>query len=284
LRISSLLFAILILLPSIALGSTGEEVPSYQPLIYRLAQDGFDPEYLSKIFDDPRSEPIPSLMTISLDSREVQEIYSPFLTPESILQAKKFLRANLKLLRRMESRFHVDKEVVVAILFIESRFGENIGRHRVIPTLASMALLDTPENLWSNYLMLWGIDPELSYEWLEDRAKKRANWAYQELKCFLRIIRDEKMDPLEVRGSYAGALGMAQFIPSSYLAFAHRKKNLENWLLSREEAVFSIANYLKSHGWKKNLTLERKKRILWYYNQSEPYVETALQISKQIKH
>lgn len=283
-RISSLLFAILILLPSIALGSTGEEVPSYQPLIYRLAQDGFDPEYLSKIFDDPRSEPIPSLMTISLDSREVQEIYSPFLTPESILQAKKFLRANLKLLRRMESRFHVDKEVVVAILFIESRFGENIGRHRVIPTLASMALLDTPENLWSNYLMLWGIDPELSYEWLEDRAKKRANWAYQELKCFLRIIRDEKMDPLEVRGSYAGALGMAQFIPSSYLAFAHRKKNLENWLLSREEAVFSIANYLKSHGWKKNLTLERKKRILWYYNQSEPYVETALQISKQIKH
>jgi membrane-bound lytic murein transglycosylase B len=225
-----------------------------------------------------------TLRNISLGSREVQEIYNQFLTPESILLAKNFLRANLKLLRQMESRFHVDKEVVVAILFIESRFGENIGRHRVIPTLASMALLDAPENLWSNYLMLWQIDPELSYEWLEDRAKRRATWAYQELKCFLRIIRDEKLDPLEVRGSYAGALGMAQFIPSSYLAYAHTKKSLENWLFSKEDAVFSIANYLKSHGWKKNLTLEKKKRVLWYYNHSEPYVETTLQIAKQIRH
>jgi membrane-bound lytic murein transglycosylase B len=277
----------MISIPSTAFSNNGEDNPSYQPLIYRLARDGFDPEYLSKIFDDPRSEPIPSLMTlrdIFLGSREVQEIYNQFLTPESILLAKKFLRANLKLLRQMESRFHVDKEVVVAILFVESRFGENIGRHRVIPTLASMALLDAPENLWSNYLMLWEIDPELSFERLEERARRRAAWAYHELKCFLKIIRDEKIDPLEVRGSYAGALGMAQFIPSSYLAYAHTKKSLENWLFSKEDAVFSIANYLKSHGWKKNLTLEKKKRVLWYYNRSDPYVETTLQIANRIRH
>jgi membrane-bound lytic murein transglycosylase B len=104
------------------------------------------------------------------------------------------------------------------------------------------------------------------------------------LKCFLNIVRDEKIDPLEVYGSYAGALGMAQFIPSSYLAYALNQKSLEDWLLSKEAAIFSIANYLKSHGWKKNLTIEKKKQVLWYYNHSEPYVETILQLAQKIKN
>jgi membrane-bound lytic murein transglycosylase B len=283
LRILPILLAILISTSSLAYGNIGGEGPTYEFLMNRLAQDGFDLDYLAKLFADPRAELIPAAMTLSLGSKEVQDIYNQFLTPQSILSAKKFLQANLKLLRQMESQFHVDKEVVVAILFVESRFGENIGRHRVIPTLASMALTDAPENLWSNYLLLWEIDPELSFEWLEERAKRKANWAYHELKCFLRIIRDEKIDPLEIRGSYAGALGMAQFMPSSYLAYAHTKESLDTWLLSKEAAVYSIANYLKSHGWKKNLTLEKKKRSLWYYNRSEPYVETILEIAKRIK-
>ena len=77
---------------------------------------------------------------------------------------------------------------------------------------------------------------------------------------------------------------MAQFIPSSYLAYAVREKNFEKWLASREEAIFSIGNYLKSHGWRKNLPIKRKKQILWYYNRSEPYVETILQVAQKIRH
>jgi membrane-bound lytic murein transglycosylase B len=103
------------------------------------------------------------------------------------------------------------------------------------------------------------------------------------LKCFLTIIRDEKLDPLEVKGSYAGALGMPQFIPSSYLAFATSQKGFENWLSSKEEAILSIANYLNIHGWKKRTSMEKKKKVLWYYNHSEPYIETILQVANRIK-
>ena len=222
-------------------------------------------------------------MTLSLDSKEIAEYYTQFLRPESILLSKKFLSQNLGILNQVEKRFHVEKEVIVAILLVESRFGENIGKFRVISTLTSMALIDSPENLQKNYLTLREIDPELSYERMEGLAKKKANWAYHELKCFLKIIRHEAIDPLEVYGSYAGALGLPQFIPSSYLAYAVSNKSFEKWLLNKEEAIFSIGNYLKSHGWEKNLPIEKKKQILWCYNHSEPYIETILQVAQKIR-
>jgi membrane-bound lytic murein transglycosylase B len=261
-----------------------ETLPAaYQPLIQRLSQDGFDPQFLSTLFLDARAEPIPSRMSTSIISREVPELYSQFLTAEAILSAKRFLRENSNLLGEMVKGFQGDQEIVVAILLVESKFGENIGKWRVIPTLASMAISDSPENLQDSYGKLLEAEILLSYDQVERVARKRANWAYQELKCFLKIIREEEMDPLEVRGSYAGALGMAQFVPSSYLAFAWSKKGLEHWLVSKEEAVFSIANYLKSHGWKKDLTLAKKKRILWSYNRSEPYINTILEVARKLK-
>jgi len=275
---------LLISLAPVAYGDDFKEIPShYRPLIHRLSQDGFNFEFLFKLFIDPRTELNPGLMTLSLKSDEIQNRYVQFLSPESIFLSKKFLHQNLTLLDQTENQFHVEKEVIVAILLIESRFGENIGKYRVVPTLASMALMNAPENLKKNYLTLKEMDPAISFEWMEGLAKRRSEWAYHELKCFLKIIQDEKIDPLEVFGSTAGALGMPQFIPSSYLAYAINKNGFERWLLNMEEAVFSIGNYLKSHGWEKNLSLHKKKRILWHYNRSKPYVETILQVAQKIK-
>jgi membrane-bound lytic murein transglycosylase B len=76
---------------------------------------------------------------------------------------------------------------------------------------------------------------------------------------------------------------MAQFIPSSYLTYALKDKGLAKWLQGKEEAIFSIGNYLKSNGWKKNLPVEKKREVLWSYNHSTPYVETILQIAQRIK-
>ena len=275
-----------LLLSFFSMVSTSEsnETPSpFQSLTHRLSQEGFDSEFLSNLLTDARAELNLSLMILSLESRETTDFYVQFLTQEAILLSKKFLRQNLNILRKAENRFYVEKEVIVAILLVESRFGENIGKYRLIPTLASIALIDSPDHLQKNYLILREKDPDLSYEWMESLAKRKANWAYHELKCFLNIIRNEKIDPLEVYGSYAGALGMAQFIPSSYLSYALNQESFEKWLLSNEAAIFSIGNYLKSHGWRKGLPIEKKKRILWYYNRSKPYGETILQAAQKIK-
>jgi membrane-bound lytic murein transglycosylase B len=283
-EIRFLILTLLISFSSMISASESNEASSpFQSLTHRLSQDGFDPEFLSNLLMDARAELNLSLMIISLESRETEDLYAQFLTQEAIHLAKKFLRQNLKILRKAENRFYVEKEVIVAILLVESRFGENIGKYRLIPTLASIALMDSPDHLQRNYLTLREMDPDLSYEWIESLAKKKANWAYHELKCFLNIIRHEKIDPLEVYGSYAGALGMAQFIPSSYLSYALNQTSFENWFLSKGAAIFSIGNYLKSHGWRKGLPIEKKKQILWYYNRSKPYGETILQVSQEIK-
>jgi len=267
------------------LGQTPSDVPLvYQSLVHRLSQDGFDAGFLSRLLMDSRAEPIPSVMSIPLTTREVPEIYEQFLTPEAILLAKKFLQENLTMLNEVEKRFSVDREVVTAILLVESRFGENIGKLRVIPTLASMAVMDSPDNVETNYSTLRIANPEITYDWVQGVAKKKAGWAYQELKSFLLIVLRENVDPLDIRGSYAGAVGMAQFVPSSYLGYAESKNGFERWLTSKEDAVFSIGNYLKSHGWNKNLTLDKKKRVLWYYNHSKPYIETVLLIAQKIKN
>ncbi len=284
LRTSCLILISLVIVASTVLSYDTKEIPSlYQELIFRLARDGLNVQTLSSLFADSRSAINLPALVIYLNTKEDTERYQKFLTSESILLARKYLRQNLSSLKKMEACFHVEKEVVVAILLIESRFGENIGKYRVIPTLATLALMDSPENIEKNFQNLRQYDPEISLESVEAFAKRRAQWAYQELKCFLKIIDQEKMDPLEVYGSHAGALGMAQFIPSSYLNYALPQKGFENWLLSHEDAINSIGNYLSAHGWKKRLSRERKERILMTYNQSEPYVETVLRIAQKLK-
>jgi len=274
----------LLFLAQVSSQTSSDVPPIYQSLVSRLSQDGFDAGFLSRLLMDSRAEPIPSAMSIPLTTREIPEIYEQFLTSEAILLAKKFLQENSTILNEGEMRFSADKEVVTAILLVESRFGENIGKFRLLPTLASMAVMDSPENVEANYSALRVADPEMTYDRVQGVAKKKASWAYQELKSFLLIVLRENVDPLQVRGSYAGAIGMAQFVPSSYLGYAESKNGFERWLTSKEDAVFSIGNYLKSHGWNKNLPLEKKKRVLWYYNHSKPYIETVLLIAQKIKN
>ncbi len=257
--------------------------PHYQALVDRLIKDGLDKEFLFPLFLDARAEPIPNRLTISLMTREIPEIYAKFLTFESILLAKSFLRQHRTILKEMERRFDVEKEIAVAILLVESRFGENIGKHRVIPTLASIAILNSAENLLKNYSTIWEANPEISYDWIENIANRRANWAYKELKHFLEVVRSEEIDPLEVYGSIAGALGMPQFIPSSYKAYAINKNSFKDWLYDAEGAIFSIGNFLKSHGWQRGLTRSQQKKLLWNYNRSEPYGETILQIAHKLQ-
>ena len=119
--------------------------------------------------------------------------------------------------------FGVPEEVIVGIIGVETTFGKNIGTFRVIDALATLAF-DYP---------------------------KRSAYFRGELEHYLVFSRDQKIDPLRVKGSYAGAIGIPQFMPGSYRRFAvdFDGDGQINLATSPADAIGSIGNFLKAHGW-----------------------------------
>ena len=159
-----------------------------------------------------------------------------FIEPKRIKNGKLFIKKNLKTLERAEAQFGVPKEVITAILGVETRYGKIMGSYRVLDALSTLSF-DYP---------------------------RRSNFFSQELINLLLLARENNLDIFKLKGSYAGAMGYGQFIPSSYRAYAVDFDNdgSVDLLNSVEDAIGSIANYLFQHGWKSNYP------IIWEVNNS----------------
>ena len=149
-----------------------------------------------------------------------------FIEPKRIKNGKLFIKKNLQTLERAEAQFGVPKEVITAILGVETRYGKIMGSYRVLDALSTLSF-DYP---------------------------RRSNFFSQELINLLLLARENDLDIFKLKGSYAGAMGYGQFIPSSYRAYAVDFDNdgSVDLLSSVEDAIGSIANYLFQHGWKSN--------------------------------
>ncbi|MBC8493858.1 MAG: lytic murein transglycosylase B [bacterium] len=146
-----------------------------------------------------------------------------FITDARINQGVKFWQNNKTTLDRAEQQFHVPQEIIVAILGIETNYGKNKGTHATLETLARLS--------FGNH--------------------RRKKFYQKELEQFLLLSRENSLPPLSIKGSYAGALGFAQFISSSYRHYAidydgDKKVDLFN---SSADAIGSIANYFDKHQW-----------------------------------
>jgi len=149
-----------------------------------------------------------------------------FLTPARVKSGVTFWKKNARTLRRAEKQYGVPARLIVAFLGVETKYGEAPGKIRVIDALSTLAFTKNP----------------------------RAPYFKKELTQFLLLTREQHFNPLKIRGSYAGAMGLPQFMPSSYRAFAvdFSKDHKIDLLHNEADAIGSIANYLKKHGWQKN--------------------------------
>ena len=255
----------------------------YDSLINKLVADGFDITELKKIFSDPRVAFMKDVLTINLANRYIKADYSRFLQHQSINHARKFLDQESNFLTTVEKRFQVDKEVIVSILFIESAFGKRTGNNIVFNVFSTLSRATEPDILHNTAHLLKERYPQMSTNDIEKRAHKKAQWAYQELKHLLTIAEKEHIDVLKIKGSWAGAFGIAQFLPSSYVHYAVDGNNDHKVrLYNRYDSIVSVANYLKENGWKKGLTEKKKRTIIRKYNNSTPYIDTVLQLSQKI--
>lgn len=146
-----------------------------------------------------------------------------FLGEDRVQQGIEFWTENAEALADSEKQFGVAPEVIVAIIGVETRYGRHMGSYRVIDALATL-----------------GFDYE-----------PRAKFFNSQLEQLFLLAREQQQDPLILMGSYAGAMGYGQFIPSSYRSFARDFDNdgfADIWQ-NKRDAIASVANYFKAHGW-----------------------------------
>jgi len=207
--------------------------------------------------------------------------YDQFLSSKSIGTARKYIWNHYADLLKAEIDFGVDMDVITAIMLVETRFGSYVGNRPVINILSTMAALENPKIRKA----FWNKIPKknrITKAEYEKKAVKKANWAYKELKAFIKYVLTEKIDPYSINGSYAGAMGLCQFMPSNIITLAKDgNKDGSINLFHHEDAIASIANYLKRYGWKPGISREEAGKVVYHYNHSKYYVNTILKVAEK---
>jgi len=282
-RLICTLFFLIGLLPFSVLAAGETPTDSFNNLQKMLKTDGFDSEKIGALYNRPGVRFDHRSVSLFFMHSESKLNYGQFEAPKSVKKAKKYQQAHAESLARTEKKYGVDKEIITAIILVETRLGEMLGKSLVLNTLSTMAALedeDARRSLWR----LIPTDRRLSRERFEQKAEKKSGWAYTELKALLRYSFTEEIDPATIRGSYAGAMGICQFMPSNIDRLAvdgNGDGRID--LFDHDDAIASVANYLKHHGWKPGLDHKNAHKIVRRYNNSRPYAETILTVAKLLR-
>lgn len=255
----------------------------FHALQSRLAADGFDAQTLSRLYQSEEIEF--DVQTVSRFFRhwEGSLNYDQFLSEKNLRKARDYIAAHEAAFLAAEKKYGVDRQVIAGIVLVETRLGRFLGGPSVLNTLSTMAALDDPivrKYFWDRI----SKDRRMSRKHFEKKADRKSGWAYTELKAFLTYTSREKLDPHAIIGSYAGAHGICQFMPSSVMAYAQDGNGDGRIdLFDHADAIASIAGYLKHFGWKPGIEKKKAYKAVWYYNRSSYYVNTVLKVAELLK-
>lgn len=204
------------------------EQPDVQTFISMMAKKyKFNRQELVAIFSTVKSRPQVLRQLNKPAEKETWRMYQMiFINEWRIEHGVKFWRAHAAALKRAEEQYGVPASIIVATIGVETKYGTNTGKYRVIDALSYIAFSNS----------------------------RRVKFFRSELEQFLLLCREQHLDPLKVTGSYAGAIGQPQFMPSSYRKYAVDFGNAGKIDLTHDDnaVIGSIANYYKQHGWTTN--------------------------------
>ena len=190
-----------------------------------VTEHGFDRAYLKAIFREAkRQEKVKKSIAKPAEKELTWASYRKiFVHDRNIAGGLKFMQSYETTLKRAEKEFGVPAEVITAIIGVETRYGSIMGKYRLIDSLSTLAF-DT---------------------------SRRAKFFTGELESLFLLAREQKLDVKELKGSYAGAMGFGQFIPSSYRHFAidFDGDEVADILTNPYDAIGSVANYFAKHKW-----------------------------------
>lgn len=210
-------------------------------------------------------------------------VYRTIMTEERLAEARKFLLANQRALLRLERHYGIPGEIAVGILTVETRLGTYLGDKSALLTLASMALCDDFKCVAGAFKNEHVTQNKR--RWLNRRTAQKAQWAYGECKALLTYAQGSNQDPLSIPGSFYGAIGIAQFMPSQ--ALRHGVDGNGDGVVDLfvlDDALFSMGNYLMANGWRGSMRSRRKqRRAIYNYNHSRIYVNTVMAVADYLE-
>ncbi|MBD3274114.1 MAG: hypothetical protein GF372_02325 [Candidatus Marinimicrobia bacterium] len=253
----------------------------YNDLVNRLVQDGHDPDYIKYLYGSGNDVFYYRLTKINLIQRESRDIYRRMFNDEAKRDIRAFLVKHENQFAKMEHKYGVDRETIAAILYVETRFGRVTGNHPVVYVLSSMTLAPADWNIEQLVEELDELFPELTeservekVQWLKRRAQRKSSWAYRELNTLLKLDKSHNLNASDLKGSWAGAFGMPQFMPTSFEAYAVDGNGDDIIdITGADDAIASVANYLYRNGWRGTMTRQKKRKAIWRYNHSNHYVD-----------
>ena len=283
--ISIVIIILISVLPSIISASENTSKRYIEDL---LVEKGLEREHIKKMLYDQRVSIDPEIIIKNLfhsspKGSSSQPEYME-IAPKYIDKGGAYIRDNAKIFSAIEKRYGTSAEVITAILIVESRLGTYPENYHVFSAYTNLAVILDPAYL-ENISKTYGDQyPRLHDEATLKRAQKKARWALNELYQLIVLADELDRDPLDIIGSFAGALGPGQFIPSSFIEYGQDgdddgKKDPFNMA----DAMASIAHYLNRAGWKEDASIEKKRKAVWYYNHSEVYVNTIMMLCTKLK-
>jgi len=256
----------------------------FDRLCAKLEKDGFDGRTLRRYYTHPDVTFEQTGTALFFHHSESNLNYDQFLTAASLGRAREYMQAQDRWLTAARNGYNVDKEVITAILLVETRFGAYLGTRPAFNILSSMAALADPA-MEAEFWQSIEKTTTFTQDAYNKRVRDKSKWAYNELKAFLTYVEKEKIEnPVSLKSSYAGAMGISQFMPSNILTLGRDGDNDGRVdLFTHPDAIFSVAAFLAHHGWKPGLDHQTAYEVLLNYNYSRPYAETVLKIRERLK-
>jgi membrane-bound lytic murein transglycosylase B len=251
-------------------------------LVEKLRADGVSEEIIKKIYLNKK---MPKLTTVyfKLKPREPHSIYSHFLREDRIKVAEAFIDSHKEVFEAAEKQFGVNRFVIASIMLVESHYGKNLGKELVINRLSRVASIADPDNIIANFNKMRLEDPTVTFEAVSARANYLENRFYPEVLALIEMAKKHDLDLLMLKGSSAGAFGIPQFLPSTFVNYAvDGNKDGHISLFVKEDAILSTASYLSASGWKNDAPYKHKEEVIWKYNHSEPYISTVLGLADKL--
>lgn len=259
----------------------------------QLLKKGFSPAFVKVLKISYEKKSFAKVLSLNLLGFMSPPSHTKLISDQATNQSRLFIDQHRAAFAKAEADCGVPPEIISSLLWVETRHGHLTGSFHV-PSVYLHLLQARREQNRAALLRLARqkndkLEDDRKFKVAElrlkikERTQRRSDWALEQLEA-LAFIHQKKMKDLKLlRGSFAGAFGLPQFIPSSYRvwALASKAQAAPN-LFEVDDSVMSVANYLKVHGWVSEKA-ETHVPALMLYNQSRDYADSILEIARRVR-